>query len=649
MLRTPQTPRRLAEAVFLVLAATCWAAKVAVDSGAPPAILTVLLVLAAAAAVAAVLAGGPPARWLDAGRLPLVLIALAQLPGVYSRLGGDGFEYYVLVRSPVFDHDLDLADDFQGLGARPVVSPLGEVTSRVPIGVSLLWLPPVLLVHPAVRIASLVGAPVRPDGFSAPYQSAVTAATYAYSVLGLAILEWMVRRFYGAAVAMLVAVAIWWATPLFFYAVANPSMSHGASAFLATLLVALWLRFRDSPRPLWWALLGVTGALLSLVRVQDAVLLLLPLLDLAWNRRAGSMRLAAAFAAGPVAGALLQALVWARLWGGGGFVGLLVRQGPGFTPHLAWLEVLLSPRHGLFPWTPLYLAAVAGWLLWLRRDARLAVYLVLAFALAVAVNASMGDWWASEAFGQRRLLGLTPLFALGLAETLAFCRRHPLLPAAAVLAALVWWNQGLAYIYNSELVAPRNQALNLEQLAPAQADLLYRSLLDCHWLPASLWTLAYDNLKGVWLDEGPRSLGGTIDLGREPAALPLVVGHNWYPPQAEGETTFRRSKGRRSWLRLPIRTPGDFEAVLRLRAEQPDLPVSVKVEINGVEVGETAAPPAWGEYAFGIPASALHPGLNDLALVYSASPRQDLPGYQGKDAAVAVDWLRLRRTSARPP
>ncbi|PYQ04881.1 MAG: hypothetical protein DMF82_09645, partial [Acidobacteria bacterium] len=371
MLRTPQTPRRLAEAVFLVLAAMCWTAKVAMDSGAPPAILTVLLVLAAGAAVVTVLSGGPPARWLDAWRLPLLLIGLAQLPGVYSRLGGDGFEYYVLVRSPVFDHDFDLANDFQGLGARPVVSPLGEVTSRVPIGVSLLWLPALLIVHPVVRAASLLGATVRPDGFSAPYQSAVTAATYAYSILGLLILEWMVRRFYGAAVAMLVAIAIWWATPLFFYAVANPSMSHGASAFLATLFVAGWLRFRDSERPLVWAMLGVAGALLSLVRVQDAVLLLLPLLDLAWRRRPSALRLAAAFAAGPAAGALLQALIWARLWGGGGFVRVLARQGPGFTPHLAWLEVLFSPRHGLFPWTPLYLAAVAGWLLWLRRDARL--------------------------------------------------------------------------------------------------------------------------------------------------------------------------------------------------------------------------------------------------------------------------------------
>src|SRR6185503_9960260 len=305
----------------------------------------------AAAAVTAVLGGGPPARWLDGARLLLVLVGLAQLPAVYPRLGGDGFEYYVLARSPVFDGDLDLANDFAGLGARPVVSPRGEVTSRVPIGVSLVWLPPLLLVHAAVGLAALLGAPLRADGFSAPYQSAVTAATYVYSIVGLAILESVLRRFYGALIAVLVTLAIWWATPLFFYAIANPSVSHGVSAFLATLFVAAWLRFRTSERPAHWALVGAAGGLLSLVRIQDAVLLVLPLLDLAWNRRPGARRRLVAFAAVPAAGALLQALVWARLWGGREFVSLLAHQGPGFTPHLAWLELLLSPRHGLFSWS----------------------------------------------------------------------------------------------------------------------------------------------------------------------------------------------------------------------------------------------------------------------------------------------------------
>jgi hypothetical protein len=275
--------------------------------------------------------------------------------------------------------------------------------------------------------------------------------------------------------------------------------------------------------------------------------------------------------------------------------------------------------------------------------------MIAGFLLASLVNSSMLDWWGGEAFGQRRMLDLFPLFGLGLGAALHFVHRRPLLPVAAALSLLVLWNLNFEYLYNSETLTPRWQEVSLEALAPAQVDLAWRAVLSWEGhLPRALWVLLYENIKGVWLDEGPRSLGGVIDLGSEPASLPIVVGHNWYPPEAEGETTFRRSKGRRSWLRVPIRTVGDFEATLRLRGEQPDLPVRVRIEVNGQAVGETPAPSTWGEYTFAIPASVLHRGLNDIAFVYSASPRADLAGYRGKDAAVAVDLLRLRRTSARP-
>jgi hypothetical protein len=48
---------------------------------------------------------------------------------------------------------------------------------------------------------------------------------------------------------------------------------------------------------------------------------------------------------------------------------------------------------------------------------------------------------------------------------------------------------------------------------------------------------------------------------------------------------------------------------------------------------------------FGVPRGALRRGLNDLALRYSTTPREAVPGYRGKNAAVAVDWLRLERLS----
>jgi hypothetical protein len=586
-------------------------------------------------------------RWLDGPRLVLVLLALWVFPSVYGRLGGDGYHYYAFLRSPVVDQDLDFANDFAGLGAKPVISVQGEITSRAPIGLALLWLPPFLVVHAATALAAALGASVRPDGFGPAYQAAVTAATYAYGVLALVLLEGLLRPRFGRAVALLAVLGLWFATPMHFYMVANPFMSHAGSAFAATLFAAAWLRARESGRERDWRWAGLAGGLMSLVRVQDAVLLALPLVDLAL-RRPRPLRAAGLFLAGPAALGLLQALVWARLYGFG-FAGVVMQQNlvGRSGPHL--LELMFSARHGLFTWTPLFLLAAVGWLLWRGRDPRLGALMIAGFLLAATVNSAMLDWWGGDAYGQRRMLGLFPFFGLGLGAVLHFLRRKPLVPVAALLAALALWNLNFEYVYNSGLLAPKSQAVSLDALAGAQADVAWRAVAS--WerrLPRGVWLLLYENVRGVWLDEGPRSLRGVIDLGEEPPELPLVVGHNWYEPEAEGETTFRRSKGRRSWLRIPIRTPGDFEATLRLRAEQPELPVTVAVEVNGRAVGETAAPPAWGEYAFTIPAGALHPGLNDVALVYSASPRADLPGYRGKDAAVAVDSLTLRRTSARP-
>jgi hypothetical protein len=106
---------------------------------------------------------------------------------------------------------------------------------------------------------------------------------------------------------------------------------------------------------------------------------------------------------------------------------------------------------------------------------------------------------------------------------------------------------------------------------------------------------------------------------------------------------FRRSRGRRSWLRLPIRTPTLFDATLRGRSEIPGRAADVAVEVNGRVVATVTLPPEWTEVSFAVPEDALRPGFNEVALVYAATPRESVPGYEGPDAAIALDWLRLTR------
>lgn len=636
------------EAALAVLVALAWALKCAVAAGAPPALLSGALWAAAAVAVAGVAAFRTRCRWLDGWRLLLVLPLLAELPSVHAGLGGDGYEYYVFARSAVFDGDLDLADDFAHLGvARPPLTPEGAVTSRVPIGQSLAWLPFLLAAHLLTLVAAALGAPLAADGFSPPYQAGVTAGTFLLGAAALLLLEALVRRRVGAPLAALTALALLYATPLHFYLVANPFMSHGTSVFAATLFVWAWLAARERGTPGDWLAAGAAGALLSLVRAQDGVLLLLPLLDLAWSGggRSGRLTRALRYALPPLAAILLQTLVWRALYG------------PGFVHTVATLNwvggaglnvagVLLSPRHGLFTWTPLYLLAVLGWLALARREARLALLSGAGFVLVALANAGLTDWWGSDAFGQRRLLVLTPLFGLGLGAALAFLRAHPLVPLAALVGGLALWNQQLAYIYNSELVARKNQPITLLQLAPAQAEVLYRRLLRARaWLPDPLWAALYDNVSGIWIDEPPRSMGGRVDVGRESTDLPGgVLGEGWFPPETEGELTLRRSRGRRSWLRLPIRTPSSLRFVARLRPEfAPEGALELKLEWNGEMLAPQPCVPGWSEYAFAVPERLVRLGFNDIALVYSTTPRETQPGFRGRNAAVAVDWVRIVR------
>lgn len=591
---------------------------------------------------------GAKRRWLDGPRLLLVALALWSFADVYARVGGDGIEYYVPLRSILLDHDLDFTNDFAGLGAAPVTTREGEATSRFPVGLALLWAPHFVLAHALALLARGCGGSAPADGFAPIYHLAVTRASFLYGLAGLLLVEALLRRLYSRGVALLATLGIWLATPLHFYMEVNPAMSHAASAFAASCLLVTWWRARGSARAGPWLLVGCCGGVLALVRVQDAVLVALPLLDLLVRERRRALRSVALLLIGPAVAAVAQTLYWLALYGPG-FAEIVLRQGRVARVAPQVVDFLFAARHGLFVWTPLYLAAVLGWLLLMRRERLLGGLVVLGFALAVALNAAHGDWWGSDSFGQRRMLGLTPLFTLGLAEALAFACRRPLVPLAGLIAALGLWTLQFEYVFNSKIAADKTQAVTLDRLVAAQAEATLHDLLRAgRWLPRRALVLLYDNLKGVWLDEGSHALGELVELGRERTDFPVVVAWQWYGPERDGQQTFRRPRGRRASLRVPIRTVGDFDVTLRARQVLPELPVGVTLVVNGVDVGIARLSPEWGEYAFGVPAAALHSGFNEVALSFSAAPRADLPGYKGKNAAAAVDWLRFVRRGPSP-
>lgn len=364
------------------------------------------------------------------GLLVIHLVAMVVLAKPDGRVVfGDATHHFVQLRSLVYDRDLHFTNEYSRIYG--VDEPLpelewiftdltstGHVRNYMPIGPALLWLPLYALASGVLLAAAWIGLAPPPDGFDWPLQlvpgiTGVAAATLA------AWLAWrMARRIAGDRPALIAVLGIWFGSHALYYALVSPSYSHAPSMLTGALFFLVWSSTRDRLSAGRAALWGALAGLCALMRWQDAIFMLVPLVELLrWPVPFGR-RLGAAAAAG-VAFFLVfspQMAVWHVLYG----QPLAIPQGPSF---MAWtsphpVAVLFSDNHGLLSWAPILLLSLVG-LARIGTDRpgwRLPLLLVL--VVSWYVNAAVADWWAGEAFGARRFLSLFPLFVLGLAAWL---------------------------------------------------------------------------------------------------------------------------------------------------------------------------------------------------------------------------------------
>jgi hypothetical protein len=152
------------------------------------------------------------------------------------------------------------------------------------------------------------------------------------------------------------------------------------------------------------------------------------------------------------------------------------------SPHA--LGVLFDPAHGLFAWAPLLVLASAGLLLAVqhaRGKDPLPLALAAGLALQVWINGSVESWTQAGAFGARRFVGITPVFACGLAALLAaMLPRLGRRTVAAILIVFVWWNVSLMVQFGLKLMD--RQGLEWPRVAINQVIEVPRRLGHSAWL-----------------------------------------------------------------------------------------------------------------------------------------------------------------------
>lgn len=450
----------------------------------------------------------------SAGWVALVLLFLASLPAVTTRLyASDEIEYFSYLRSVWFDHDLSFQNEYQYFYDRDIAraqrfhetflemtTETGRRFNFATIGPALLWAPMYGVADAGVRLVPAAGSPVEADGFSRPYLAAVTYGSALYGFLAVLLSALVARRMVGHGRAA--ALIVWLGTPLLFYMYLAPGMSHACSAFAVAAFVAAWLTVRErwSTRGLMG--LGALAALMTMVREQDAFFVVGPAVDFAWmlvdEWRAGRRATLVARARNALAGAVTFAVCFLpQAWA---YIVLNGRLGPPTliqakmqwaSPH-AW-QVLFSPEHGFFFWSPLALLGLvglvklsAGWAAGgvPSRVRRLAVCMLLMFAAQVYVSGSVDTWTVAGSFGQRRFVGASVILVAGVAALLRSANGWRRWAVAVVVATAVWWNLGLMAQFGAGLMdrqrleLARNAYTTFVTVPISLPSLAYRYLFD---------------------------------------------------------------------------------------------------------------------------------------------------------------------------
>jgi hypothetical protein len=412
----------------------------------------------------------------------LGLLFLLTLPLINPWVRGDGVDYYAFARAMLIEHRLDFTKDWLAanasyrMGRTDALGNIlpnqytltGHLDNHFTVGPAILWSPFLVVAHASVLLYDRLGGHTPADGFSKPYMVAMAVGTAVYGILALLISFIVARKFFSERWAFLATLGIWIASSLPVYMYFNPSWSHAHSAFTVALFLWYWIRTRNARTWLQWLILGAIGGLMIEVYYVSGVLLLLPLLESLrwyWTERkspgivaVGRLLIGNLIFAAALIAVFSPTLITKRI-----IYGSYVKSG---YEHLwVWtspwlLKVCFSADHGLFSWTPILLAAVAGLFLLWRRDRELAVYLILVFATLLYTIGCYEDWDGLSSFGNRFFITLTPIFVLGLAAFFdglerAWNERGALIASAAATTVLILWNLGLIFQWGTHMIPVR--------------------------------------------------------------------------------------------------------------------------------------------------------------------------------------------------
>ena len=368
--------------------------------------------------------------------------------GYYSYL--PAIFIYKDLKKVAFHEAIDAKYQPQGGGFYSALpSTNGNLVMKYTAGMAIMYAPAFFVAH---ALAAPLGFPA--DGFSAPYQFAISFWSLLWSFVGLFYLRKLLLKLNfteGTVAAVLLLYVL--TTNYLEYAAVTSAMTHSYIFTLYTLMLWQTVKFYERPKMSTAASIGVCIGLAVLARPTELIVMMVPALWGIFDKKTFLNRLnfvkthfSKFLVTGIVIGILgsIQLIYWK--WSSGHAI--YNSYGPDdwmewAHPHI--LDGLFSSRRGWLVYTPIMLFALAGFyqLYKKRRDLFWANFLFT--ILFIYVSFAHNIWWYGGSLGQRQMIQTMPMLALPFAcflEKVFEKNSRKILFAIAVLPCLylnLWW------------------------------------------------------------------------------------------------------------------------------------------------------------------------------------------------------------------
>lgn len=512
----------------------------------------------------------------------------------------DGAVYFSLLRSAIFDGDFEVEPELIYLGqpARP--------NYVVPVGPTFLWLIPYVVVAAFDTVGQELRLWSRPEdavalGMTMPYVRAALLTSFAVGSAGLIALHRYLREEFAPGPALATTLLIFGATPLVWYMVYEPAMTHAVSFGLVALFVVNAVR-RTSivTKPRDGLLLGALLGAVFLSRPQEVIFALVPaMLILSWRETfrvkvAAALRLVGWALLGATPFLLAQAIQTVIVLTTQEYIVTGTEGYLNFTFD-RWDDTLWSSWHGFLSWSPVAYVAAIGTVAYVARRQWWAVTALAILWLTALVNSTTTDWAAGWSFGGRRFVSCLVLLAPGLALTLEALVRRPLLSTSLVALGFAVWNILLIAQYRTGMLRA-DRLVSFGQIVRQQTALATRAPFFFPFaFPANAWFAWRNDLPIDGYDLlGPEPLESSLTIVFDASSSKYIM-QGWGPRAGDEWGELRWIDGTSAELIAPFdpSSASPIELHVEWRARLLDRPASaaVGVFVNGVNVGRSIAGP----------------------------------------------------------